>query len=408
MKGQTRVKHRRRSLARPMIACSVWIVVAGLLTLVSPAWSESGVTDTEILIGSCSALEGPANFLGTQTVLGAKAYLNHVNDQGGVHGRQIKLVAYDDSYEPAKAIECFNRLKQESVFAAAFFVGTPTGAKHAPMAESAKIPLVGLFTGAQLLHEPFKRYVINVRASYYDEAREQVDNLWNALGMRKIGVIYQDDAFGVAVLEGVKLALKKYNSAPVALGSFPRNTLDVNRGIELVRAANPEAVVMVGPYAPIAEIVKRGRAAGWNPLYVTVSFVGTEAYIKAMGKDGEGAVITQVVPPYNRTDLPAVALYHEALQKYFPDAQPNFVSLEGFVDAMVLVEGLNRAGRNLTREKLIEAIESIKDLDIGLGAQLKLTYGPQDHKGFDTVYYTIVRDGQAIVFTDWKELRAGR
>jgi branched-chain amino acid transport system substrate-binding protein len=408
MQGQTIVKNRRRGTAGQTIACSVWIVVAGLLTLVSPAWSESGVTDTEILIGSCSALEGPANFLGTQTVLGAKAYLNHVNDQGGVHGRQIKLVAYDDSYEPAKAIECFNRLKQESVFAAAFFVGTPTGAKHAPMAESAKIPLVGLFTGAQLLHEPFKRYVINVRASYYDEAREQVDNLWNVMGVRKIGVIYQDDAFGVTVLEGVKQALKKYNAAPVAQASFPRNTLDVNRSIELVRAATPEAVVMVGPYAPIAEIVKQGRAAGWNPLYLTVSFVGTEAFIKAAGKDGEGTVITQVVPPYNRTDLPSVAFYHEALKKYFPDAQPNFVSLEGFVDAMVLVEGLKGAGRSLTREKLIEAIESIKDLDIGLGPQLKLTYGPQDHKGFDTVYYTVVRDGQAGVFTDWGQLRTSR
>src|SRR5205085_347754 len=115
------------------------------------------------------------------------------------------------------------RLKLEHVFAAGFFVGTPTGAKHAPMAESSKIPIVGLFTGAQLLHEPFKRYVVNVRASYYDEAREQVDNLWNALGMRKIAVFYQDDAFGVAVLEGVKLALAKYNAAPVALGSFPPN-----------------------------------------------------------------------------------------------------------------------------------------------------------------------------------------
>ena len=390
------------------IGRGMWVVIAGLLVLGSPAWGQTGVTDTEILIGSCSALEGPANFLGTQTVLGAKAYLNHINDQGGVHGRKIKLAAYDDSYEPAKAIECFTRLKQETVFAAAFFVGTPTAAKHVPMAESAKIPIVGLFTGAQLLHEPFKRYIISVRASYHDEAREQVNNLWNALEMKKIGVIYQDDAFGVTVLEGVKKALAKYNTAPIAIGSFPRNTLDVNRGMELVRAGNPEAVIMVGPYAPIAEIVKRGRAAGWNPLYVTVSFVGTEAYIKAMGKDGEGAVITQVVPPYTRTDLPSVALYLKTLKKYFPEAQPNFVSLEGFVDAMVLVEGLKRAGRDLTREKLIDAIEGIRDLDIGLGPQLKLNYGPQDHKGFDTVYYTVVRDGLAVVFSDWKELKRSR
>src|SRR5574337_1947266 len=273
----------------------LWARTAVLLALASPTWGDPGVTDTEILIGSCAALEGPANPLGTQTVLGAKAYLSHINDQGGVHGRKVRLVAYDDRYEPAKAIECFNRLKQEGVFAAGFFVGTPTAAKHAPMAESAKIPLVGLFTGAQLLHEPFKRYVINVRASYYDEARVQVDNLWNSLGMRQIGVLYQDDAFGVAVLEGVKLALKKYNATPIALGSFPRNTLDVTRGIELVRAASPEAVILAGPYAPVAEILKRGRAGGWKPRFLTVSFVGTEAVSKAAGKDGEGLVITQVV-----------------------------------------------------------------------------------------------------------------
>lgn len=391
-----------RAVARRSMAALGMLVALG-----GPAWAEPGVTDREITIGSCSALSGPASFLGTQTVQGAQAYLNWVNDQGGVHDRKIRLVAHDDGYEPARAIECFKKLKQENVFAAAFFVGTPTAAKHVVMAESSKLPIVGLFTGAQLLHEPFKRYVVNVRASYFDEAREQVDNLW-AAGVRKVGVIYQDDAFGVAVLEGVKRALAKYGAQPVALGSFPRNTLDVDRGIEQVRAAGPEAVVMVGPYAPVAEIVKRGRAARWNPLYLTVSFVGTEAFIKAADRAGEGVVITQVVPPVDRTDLPSVALYQKALRKYFPEAQPNFVSLEGFVDAMVLVEGLKRAGRDVTREKLVDALESIRDLDLGLGPQLKVNYGPRDHKAFDTVYYTRVKDGKAVVFTDWKALANGR
>ena len=383
------------------------LAFVAMVALAAPAAAEPGVTDTEIVIGSCAALNGPANFLGTQTVQGAQAYLNHVNEQGGVHGRKVKLVSYDDGYEPAKAIECFNKLKQDNVFAAGFFVGTPTAAKHVPMAESAKIPIVGLFTGAQLLHEPFKRYVINVRASYHDEAREQVDNLW-AAGMKKIGVIYQDDAFGVTVLEGVKKALAKHGSAPVAQGSFARNTLDVDQGIALVKAAAPDAVVMVGPYAPIAEVVKKGRGAGWNPLYVTVSFVGTEAFIKAAGKAGEGTVITQVVPPVNRTDLPTVALYQKALKKSFPEAQPNFVSLEGFVDAMVFVEGLKRAGRDLTREKLVDAIEGIQDFDMGLGPQLKATYGKTDHKAFDAVYYTVIREGQAAVFTDWKTVKVSK
>lgn len=397
----------RRGTWRPVSAALLW--TASLLLAAGSAYGQTpGVTDTEVVIGSCAALDGPASFLGTQTVLGARTYLNSVNEKGGIAGRKIRLVSYSDGYEPDRAITCFNRLKQEKVFAAAFFVGTPTAAKHAPMAEASRIPIIGLFTGAQLLHQPFKRYVVSVRASYYDETREQVDHLWNALGMRRIAVLYQDDAFGVAVLEGVKLALRKYGVAPVALGSFPRNTLDVKRGIDQVRSANPEAVVLVGAYAPLAEIVKSAKASGFRPLFSTVSFVGTEAFIKAAGRDADGTVITQVVPPYNRTDLPTVALYRKLLKASFPKEEPNFVSFEGFVDAMVLVEGLQRAGRDLTREKLLDAIEAIHDQDIGLGSQLRLNYGPQNHKGFDRVYATAVRGGQPVAFEDWKGLRAAR
>ena len=241
-----------------------WIFMASLLALPPAAAAETGVTDTEILIGSCAALEGPAKFLGTQTVMGAMAYINLVNGKGGIHGRRIKLVSYDDSYEPVKAVECFDRLKKDNVFAGAFFVGTPTAAKYVPLAEALRLPLIGLFTGAQFLHQPLKRYVINVRASYDDESRAMVDNLWNGVGLRKIGVIHQDDAFGLAVLEGVKKALTEHGAAPVAQGSFPRNTLDVQQAIDQVRTASPEAVVMVGPYAPVAEIVKRSHASGWR------------------------------------------------------------------------------------------------------------------------------------------------
>lgn len=363
-----------------------------------------GITDTEILIGSCAALEGPANFLGTQTVLGAKTYINYINDQGGVNGRKIKLVSYDDSYEPTKAIDCFKELVEEKVFAAGFFVGSPTAAKHVVLAANNQIPIVGLFTGAQFLHEPFKPYIINVRASYYDETQAQINNLWNVLGIRKIAVIYQEDAFGVAVLEGVKLALKKYGSTPIGLSSFQRNTLDVERAISQVRESNPEAVIMVGAYAPLAEIVKRSKNGGFSPLFLTVSFVGTEAFIQAAGKSAEDTIITQVVPSYD-DKLSTVMLYRRLLKQYFPKEKENFVNLEGFVDAMVLVEGLKRAGRDLNRTKLIQAIESIRDMDIGLGQKLKLNYGKQDHKGFDSVYYTVVRGGKAVSFEQWQSLK---
>jgi branched-chain amino acid transport system substrate-binding protein len=376
-----------------------------LLALASiPAEAETpGVTENSVLIGSCSALDGPARFLGNQTVLGATTYLHSINDEGGVFGRKIQLLAFDDGYDPDKAPACFKRMTKEGVFALGFFVGTPTAKVYVPMAQDEKIPVVGLFTGAQMLYEPLKHYVVNVRASYYDETKEQVDKLWEA-NVHKIGVIYQDDAFGKTVLDGMKLALQKHYSAPVATGAFPRNTLDVEEGLKSVMAARPQAVVVVGPYAPVASIVKQAHAAGWRPQFLTVSFVGTEEFIKEAGPDAEGTIITQVVPPYDRTDYPTVALYRKYLTKYYPDASPSFVSLEGFVDAMVMVEGLKRAGKDVTREKFILGIESIHELNVGLGSKLLLAYGPKDHKGFDDVYPTVVKNGHPELLTNWSAI----
>jgi branched-chain amino acid transport system substrate-binding protein len=203
------------------------------------------------------------------------------------------------------------------------------------------------------------------------------------------------------VLDGVKLALQKHNSAPVALGTFARNTTDVDDGLKSVMALRPQAVVVVGPYAPVAAIVKKAHAAGWRPQFLTVSFVGTEAFIKEAGPDAEGTIITQVVPPYDRTDYATVSLYRKSLSKYYPDTPPSFVSLEGFLDAMVLVEGLKRAGRDVTRENFITAIESIHAMNIGMGAKVILDYGPADHKGFDDVYPTVMKNGQPVLLTDW-------
>ncbi len=377
---------------------------AALLTLaVSPAFSQTtpGVSENEILIGSCSALEGPSHFLGVETVTGAKAYFSLVNEEGGVNGRKLKLISADDSYDPTKTQACFDHLMSEKVFALGFFVGTPTAVKYVPMADSAKIPLVGLFTGAQTLYVPLRHWIVNVRASYFDETREQVDGLWKTLGYKKIAVIYPEDAFGTAVLEGVKAALKQQGSAPVAIASYQRQTAQVGGAIDTVRGANPEAVVVVGPANTVAPILKQSHAKGWKPLFVTVSFVGTDELISEAGQDAEGVVITQVVPPYYMTEQKSVALYRRSLNRYFPSEQPNFVSLEGFVDAMVLVEGLKRAGKDLTREGLIRGIESIHDHDLGLGPQLKLNYSVKEHKGFDHVIPTVVRGGRAVPFTDW-------
>jgi branched-chain amino acid transport system substrate-binding protein len=383
---------------------AILLALTALVSMASAQTQAPGISSNQILIGSCSALDGPARFLGMQTIVGATSYLNQVNAEGGIFGRKIQLLAFDDGYEPANAENCFKRLQKEGIFSAGFFVGTPTAAKYVPLAEANKVPVVGLFTGAEMLYTPLKHYVLNVRASYYDETREQVENLWNVLGIHKIGVIYQDDAFGQAVLSGLQLALKKHNAAPVGVGTFARNTLDVERGLSSVRPMNPGAVLIVGPYAPVAEIVKKAHATGWHPIFLTVSFVGTEKFITEAGKEAEGTVITQVVPPYTRVDFPTVALYREALKTYYPNEQPSFVSLEGFVDAMVLVEGLKRAGKDPTREKLITALESIQNKDVGLGPKLTLKYSATRHKGFDQIYTTVVRDGKPEILDDWKKL----
>jgi ABC-type branched-subunit amino acid transport system substrate-binding protein len=380
--------------------CLISILIAGIA---SPVLGQSapGVSESEIVIGSCSALEGASHFLGVETVTGAKAYFSLINDEGGVNGRKLKLISADDSYDPAKTQACFDHLMDEKVFALGFFVGTPTAVKYVPMADSAKIPLVGLFTGAQTLYVPLRHWIVNVRASYFDETREQVNGLWKTLGYKKIGVIYPEDAFGTTVLEGVKGALKEHGAEPSVVASYERQTAQVGGAIDTVRAANPDAVVVVGPANTVAPILKQAHAKGWKPLFLTVSFVGTDELISEAGPDAEGMVITQVVPPYYMTEFKSVALYRRALGKYFPSEQPNFVSLEGFVDAMVLVEGLKRAGKDLTREGLIHSIESIHDHDLGLGPQLKLNYSAKEHKGFDHVLPTVIRGGRAVPFTDW-------
>jgi branched-chain amino acid transport system substrate-binding protein len=390
------MKKDLRPVLRGTLACLFLCGAASVLAQNTP-----GITDKMIAIGSCSALEGPSHFLGMETVAGANAYFSLINDEGGVNGRKLKLIAYDDSYDPAKTKVCFDRLLSDKVFAMGFFVGTPTAVKYVPLAEENKIPLVGLFTGAQTLYTPLRHWVINVRASYYDETREQMDGVWDKLGYHNVAVIYPEDAFGTAVLAGVTEALKAHGAEPVKIASYERQTANVGGAIDTVRAAKPQAVVLVGPPNTVAPILKQSTAKGWKPLFLTVSFVGTDELIQEAGENAEGMIITQVVPPYYLTDLKGVALYRRTLSKYAPSAKPNFVSFEGFVDAMVLVEGLKRAGKEPTREGLIHGIESIHEEDLGLGPELKLDYSAKDHKGFDHVIPTVVRGGRAVPFTDW-------
>jgi ABC-type branched-subunit amino acid transport system substrate-binding protein len=336
---------------------------------------------------------------------GGRAYLDSVNDQGGINGRKIELKTYDDQYSADIAVQCFKKLLSENVFAAALFTGSGASARHIVLAENNKIPAVGFYPGPQLIYRPLRKYVFTARASYHEEIAAMVEHLWNDLGVRKIAVIYQEDAYGADLLEGTRLALQKYHGAPTEVSSVPKNSNEIGPALQKVRAAAPEAVILAINYTPAALLIKQARAAGWNPHWLITSGAGTEAFIREGGKEAEGTIITEVAPPFTRAGIPAVAAYRSAMAKYFPDEQPSFASLRGYIATKILVEGIKRAGKDLTRDGLVAALESMKGFDLGLGGDLKLSYGPDDHQGLHKVFFTVLHDGRAESFSDWKKLK---
>jgi branched-chain amino acid transport system substrate-binding protein len=362
-----------------------------------------GVTVNEILLGSSLALEGHAGYLGTQFLHGALSYINFINrEQGGINGRKIQVIAYDDGYDPQRCVANTQKLiHEDQVFALFNYVGTPTSIKIIPLVEEARIPLLGLFTGAQALREPFKRYIFNVRASYYQETGAMVRHLVEDLKIKKIAVFYQDDEYGFDGLRGTELALNTYGLAPVATGKYTRGTLDVEDGLDKIIASDAQAVVMIGTYDPCAKFIKLARSKGYNPIFHSVSFVGSEEFARQLGKEGEGVIITQVVPPpEERVLLPAAEDYAQLLAQYYPQYTPTFAGFEGFINAKILMEGLRRAGKELTREDLIDAIETLDSYFVGIGA--KVSFGPNDRQGVDQVYFTKIENGKVTMFTDWK------
>jgi branched-chain amino acid transport system substrate-binding protein len=358
-------------------------------SVVSPALAETGVTDKQVLVGQFAAFSGPASQLGERLKVGLEAYFKAVNAQGGVNGRQIKLVSRDDGYEPEKAKTAVKALiEEDKVFALVGSVGTPTGIASVPILTEARVPLIGMFTGAEALRQPFNRQVFHVRGSYYDETERIVQHL-TSLGLKKIAVFYQNDAYGKAGLEGVERALTRRQLKMVATGTVERNTVDVAKSIETILASQPDAIVQIGAYKACAAFIKQARATGFGGQFFNVSFVGSKALADELGDGGAGVVISQVVPfPYGGS-IPVVREYHqimgEAGHKEF-----DFSSMEGFLIAKVFVEGLKRAGRNPTRDGLIGGLESIRDWDLG-GFTIK--YSPRDHVGSTFIDVTTIGRG---------------
>ena len=360
--------------------------LAGALALAAsyPAAAEDGVAADSITFGQAAVLEGPASALGQGMRAGIQAAFDEVNARGGVHGRKLKLVSRDDGYEPDRAIaETKKLIDEDKVFALIGPVGTPTSAAAQPIATAAHVPFIGPFTGAGFLRNPKLENVINVRASYGAETEAWVKHLTEDLKITKIAIFYQDDAFGRAGLDGVKAAMGKRGLELAGEATFERNTVAVKTALLTLKRAEPEAVVMVGPYKPCAEFIKLARKLEFNPVFVNISFVGASALAKELGPDGKGVVVTQVVPFPWDTSLKVVAEYQAAIK-----STPEFVSLEGYLVGRLAIAALEKMGREPTRDGLIKAIKDTGTFDIG---GLAMTFGPSKNQGLDQVFLTVIQ-----------------
>ncbi len=364
------------------------------------------VTNGRILLGSSAALKGPNAFLGTEFHKGAKLYFDEVNIEGGVYGKKINVTILDDGYEPERTIANTKKLiKEEKVDYLFGYIGTPTTVSILDMIEQEKIPLFAAFTGAEQLRKPVRRYMINLRASYYQETASLVDYLLNDCHVEKIACFYQDDAYGRAGYTGVKLALERYGLTLCGEGTYERNTVAITQGLEKIRKSSPDAVIMIGQYIACAAFIEAAKVTELKDVYFcNISFVGSDKLNALLGEDAERAICSQVVPDLKNKENPLTKEFVTKYQKTYQEDTPNRVAYEGYISAVVFVEGLKRAGENFTREGFIDAVERIKDLDIGVGDTIR--YGKFDHQGLDKAYYSIVKDGREVALTDWIEQTA--
>ncbi len=348
---------------------------------------SQGVSDTAIVLGQSGPFTGPSAQLGLQFHIGAQLYLEQINAQGGVHGRRIEIQRLDDGYEPERCVANTKQFIADGVFGLFGYVGTPTSLAALPLATAAKLPFFAPFTGAQALREPFNRYVIHVRASYFDETTAIVRQI-TSVGIKKVAVFYQNDAYGQAGLEGVQRALKALDLAPAAVGTVERNSTDVAQALKDILAVKPEAVVQVGAYKACATFIRLARQQGYAGNFYNVSFVGTQALLEELGAVAKGVSVSQVMPfPYS----PATPLSGEYLAalKDKRGLSPNYSGMEGFVAAKVLVEALKRAGRGVTRESFIDAIDGMKNVNLG---GFPVDFGPQKHTGSRFVELTLLTE----------------
>ena len=362
----------------------------------TPSASEDslvGISDERILFGQSAAFSGPAQELGKNMQLGILAAFDEVNRQGGVHGRVLELQSLDDAYEPEDAIVMTRHLiEQEQVFALIGAVGTPTSRSATPIARASGVPYIAPFTGAAFLRDNEWDNIINLRASYNQETEEMVARLTDDLGITRVGVMYQNDSFGRAGFRGAVAALARRDMEPVSIGIYPRNTTAVKTALLDLRLGDPEAVIMIGAYEPVARLISWARRTDMDPVFMTVSFVGSNALAQELGPDGAGVLVTQVVPFPEDDSLPVVHAYLEALAAHDPEAEPGFVSLEGYLAGRMVISALQECGADVQRSCLLDQLIDRGSYDID---GFELQFGQDDNQGSDEVFLTVIgSDGE--------------
>jgi ABC-type branched-subunit amino acid transport system substrate-binding protein len=370
-------------LAVALLACVLW----------GRALAEPGITANEIILGQAAGFTGSVAGTVKELTAGAKAYFERVNATGGVHGRKIVLESVDDGFDPKRTPDAIRKLiAEKQVFAMFLSRGTPTNEAAYPVLEEMKVPLVGPSTGAMSMYDPPRKYLFPVRPSYHSETAKIVAQLVST-GINRVAVFHTDDSFGKDGLTGTLNALKKHSLTPVVVASHARGTVKVEEAVAAISKADPQAVIMVTVLDAGVAFIKQMKKTGASPLFVTLSNNSSNAFIKNLGEDGHGVAVSQVSPyPFYRS-MPITQEFHDVI-KGRQDVSASYASMEGFIAAKVMVEGLRRAGPKPTREKLISALESMKRLDLG---GVDVTYGPQNRTGTEYIDITIIsRNGMFV------------
>lgn len=363
-------------------------LLASLAALGASPWAFAQ-SDKNIVLGQSAPFSGPSEQLGGQYNQGARLYFEALNAKGGVNGRTIEIKRLDDAYDPDKCATNTRQFISEGVFALFGYVGTATSMAALPLATEARVPLFAPLSGAQTLREPFNRYVVNLRASYFDETAAIIKQS-TSVGIKKFAVFYQNDGYGQNGLEGVTRALAPLNLKPVATASVERNSNDVAAALKEILSKNPEAIVQVGSYKACATFIRLARQAGYSGNFYNLSFVGTQALSDELGAVARGVVVSQVMPyPYSSGTAIATEYLGAMQAAGLVATGPNYSSMEGFVAAKVFTEAVRRAGKALTRESFLAAVQSMQNYNVG---GMVLDFGVQKNTGSNFVEMTLLTD----------------